>query len=624
MSVRGIERVSAVVVFLFALTLSMLPLPAAAATGTLIVQAQGASPFTQFSFLIDGDTALAFDASGTSVLSLEEGTHSITAIPVNGFIPTLFNCSEVEVLVGGTTVCTISNDPVATFTVGGPSSGEIIIGGPPTTAGVLSASLPRAVWWIDGGSDVLIAGGYHISLDRFTIETDGSTVVDEHFDSAPPITGFPSFVAGTWTSAGGRAIADAVLGQQTTIVNGGVPLSQHTVTFSTNTNVTLHSGLRADVGFTVSATFDIASLNTGDVFGLTLSNNFNTNPATENTRLLLSKPASDFLIQLSNANNNTGATTNISSSAIDASLADAIRLSLVHEAGAHVVSAAYELIDDGVVIASGSLPGAAPIFNIYDFARAGVTARGAGTFESRSIGTYGSLALNELNGTWIYTSGATPAQQGAIAAIAPGAQAQDAFLARVGTNRNNGPLTVPITITLKRPEALSITTTSLPEATAQRPYSVTLSSSGGVPTLSWSARSVPPPGLSLNTATGQLSGTPTKSGRYTLIFALADSTGTSVTKTLELKVNKQLQIMTRRLPDGRVGRAYSETLRTDGGTGPFTWTLEGGALPAGLTLSNTGAIVGVPTSISATSFILKITDANGAVATRALTIAVKK
>jgi Putative Ig domain len=63
---------------------------------------------------------------------------------------------------------------------------------------------------------------------------------------------------------------------------------------------------------------------------------------------------------------------------------------------------------------------------------------------------------------------------------------------------------------------------------------------------------------------------------------------------------RPLIITTTSLPDGQVGHAYSTALVASGGTPPLSWTLTGGALPAGLTLNSaTGAISGTPGSATA-------------------------
>jgi len=60
----------------------------------------------------------------------------------------------------------------------------------------------------------------------------------------------------------------------------------------------------------------------------------------------------------------------------------------------------------------------------------------------------------------------------------------------------------------------------------------------------------------------------------------------------------QLQVTTSSLSDGLVGQGYSVTLGATGGTlgSGYHWSITNGSLPAGLTLSASGAITGTPTA----------------------------
>jgi hypothetical protein len=83
-------------------------------------------------------------------------------------------------------------------------------------------------------------------------------------------------------------------------------------------------------------------------------------------------------------------------------------------------------------------------------------------------------------------------------------------------------------------------------------------------------------------------------------------------------------ITTTTAPFGIVGSPYSVTLATTGGTAPFTWSLFGGALPAGLTLSNTatGAVTGTPTAAGNSTATFTVRDSNGNTTTGPVTFAV--
>jgi predicted secreted protein len=73
-----------------------------------------------------------------------------------------------------------------------------------------------------------------------------------------------------------------------------------------------------------------------------------------------------------------------------------------------------------------------------------------------------------------------------------------------------------------------------------------------------------------------------------------------------------LFVTTSTLPGGTVGVAYtSQQLTATGGTNSYTWSVASGTLPAGLTLSSSGAITGTPTASGDSAFVVSATDANG-------------
>lgn len=74
------------------------------------------------------------------------------------------------------------------------------------------------------------------------------------------------------------------------------------------------------------------------------------------------------------------------------------------------------------------------------------------------------------------------------------------------------------------PNPLTIATTSVPDGEVDKAYSMSLQAQGGVAPYVWSVSSGNlPVGLSLNTQTGAITGTPTETGTFTLTIQLADS-----------------------------------------------------------------------------------------------------
>ena len=71
-------------------------------------------------------------------------------------------------------------------------------------------------------------------------------------------------------------------------------------------------------------------------------------------------------------------------------------------------------------------------------------------------------------------------------------------------------------------------------------------------------------------------------------------------------------ITTTTLPNGTVGTAYNQTLIADG-TAPITWSVTGGSLPDGLSLSEDGVLSGTPTAETAEKdFTFTVTATNDA------------
>src|SRR5207237_7521586 len=70
-----------------------------------------------------------------------------------------------------------------------------------------------------------------------------------------------------------------------------------------------------------------------------------------------------------------------------------------------------------------------------------------------------------------------------------------------------------------------------------------------------------------------------------------------------------LSVQTASLPAGAVGVRYSVRLQAISGTAPYTWSVSGGALPAGLTMSPAGLISGTPTARGTATFTLAPVDA---------------
>jgi hypothetical protein len=99
------------------------------------------------------------------------------------------------------------------------------------------------------------------------------------------------------------------------------------------------------------------------------------------------------------------------------------------------------------------------------------------------------------------------------------------------------PLTMHVAAAANQP-AVAITTTALPPASAGAAYSQTLAAAGGTAPYTWTlAIGTLPVGLALDAVSGVIGGTPTETGTYPLVLAVADSTGATAAASLTLVVN---------------------------------------------------------------------------------------
>ena len=169
---------------------------------------------------------------------------------------------------------------------------------------------------------------------------------------------------------------------------------------------------------------------------------------------------------------------------------------------------------------------------------------------------------------------------------------------------------------------LTITTATLPNWTVNQAYTQTVSVIGGVSPYSFALTTGSlPTGLSLNSSTGVITGTPstTSGSPFAFTISVTDSVNSVTNASYSVTINPTPTIATTTLPDWTVNAAYSQTITVAGGTNPDTFAVTSGSLPTGLTLnSNTGAITGTPntTSGSPFAFTISATDAAGAVASR--------
>jgi large repetitive protein len=109
---------------------------------------------------------------------------------------------------------------------------------------------------------------------------------------------------------------------------------------------------------------------------------------------------------------------------------------------------------------------------------------------------------------------------------------------------------------------------------------------------------------------GLISGTPTTTGTYNFSVEATDSQSPPAQGPgrVTITIGPGLAITTSTLPFDTVGAAYDSELAASGGMAPYTWSVAGGSLPPGVTLTPSGTLSGTPTLGGTYAFTVAVTD----------------
>jgi hypothetical protein len=256
------------------------------------------------------------------------------------------------------------------------------------------------------------------------------------------------------------------------------------------------------------------------------------------------------------------------------------------------------------------------------------------TTVSGSVGQTVSMQFTATGGTPAYTytllNGNLP----------PGLSlnAGTGLITGTATQANVYTFTIQVTDSLSHTASASATITINGQLTMPNPTSVTgtmggtvsmqFTASSGVPPYTYSVQSgsgTLPPGVTLNSQTGLVSGTATTVGTYTFTILATDSSSRQVTATGTITIASSLTLATPAAVTGNVGATVSMTFSATGGTAPYTYAFAAGSLPPGLTLNpSTGVISGQATQSCTCAFLIQVTDSSSpaltATATGSITV----
>jgi hypothetical protein len=175
-------------------------------------------------------------------------------------------------------------------------------------------------------------------------------------------------------------------------------------------------------------------------------------------------------------------------------------------------------------------------------------------------------------------------------------------------------------------QAPSITSANQAALTAGTAGSFTVTATGA-PAATFGESGALPTGLSFNSSTGVLSGTPAAGtgGTYNLTFTATNGVGSPATQNFTLTIGQAPTITSTNSATFTAGTAGSFTLTATGFPGP-TFS-ESGSLPTGLSFnSSTGVLSGTPSAGTGGTYVVTFTASNGVgqQASQSFTITIKQ
>ncbi|HET6815758.1 MAG TPA: putative Ig domain-containing protein [Mycobacteriales bacterium] len=284
------------------------------------------------------------------------------------------------------------------------------------------------------------------------------------------------------------------------------------------------------------------------------------------------------------------------------------------------------------ITAANSLGSVDQTFTLHVNAPAAITSANNAAFVVGVAGSFNVTATGRptptLSQTGTLPSGVTFTNNGdgtATLAGTPGAGTAGTYPLSIKATNNVGPsATQAFTLQVnEKPAITSASSVTFGVETAGT-FQVTAT---GTPKPTLSVTGTLPTGVTFDSTTGRLAGTPAAGtvGSYPLTITATNVAGT-VTQAFTLTVDNVVKITnTSPLPAGRQGTPYSLQFQATGGIGSYTWALANNTrLPVGLRLSTSGLLSGTPTSRGTTTFTVRATDSEGHFATKQFTITINR
>lgn len=266
--------------------------------------------------------------------------------------------------------------------------------------------------------------------------------------------------------------------------------------------------------------------------------------------------------------------------------------------------AAYSIVvDDPLIVlspASGSFNGTATAAYSQSFAGSSGTAPYAYALTVTSGTMPGGLAFNATTGT---LSG-TPTTSGTVGFDIVVSDSTG------GTGAPYHSAAGHYTLTIAAP-TITVSPGTLPVPAVGTAYNQTITASETATTTFHYAISsgALPPGLALDANSGVISGTPTAAVSYNFTVTATDSLSFTGSQSYSGTVGGATVVLNPgTLANATAETPYTHTFAASGGTSPYTYSLQSGAIPPGMTLSSAGVLSGTPTAAGPFNFTITATD----------------
>jgi len=246
----------------------------------------------------------------------------------------------------------------------------------------------------------------------------------------------------------------------------------------------------------------------------------------------------------------------------------------------------------------------------------------------------GLTATGATVNSWTLAGGALPAglTLGTNGVITGTPTQSGTFAVKVQANATGANATKDLSLFVLAPLGIQTLVGKTPPSTGltakrlvNQPLATGIRAVGGRAPFTFSSEGQMPPGITLDTATGNITGTGTTSGRYAFTAIVTDATGTKASVPWNITILPLLSFVPNAKPPaaGHIGLRYHWTFRTTGASKTRSFVMTG-KRPPGLTLDNaTGTLAGTPTKKGNYRITIRVTGDSATVVQKSFTIKIR-